>query len=352
MLCALTATNLRCHESARLEGLTTLNLLLGDNGQGKTSLLEAAYLMARCRSFRTASPRELIRWEAQGFRVEGEFSDEEFQRLGIGWSGGKRSLQIDGILNATLSEFWGKWSAVVFQNRDLALVQEGAQARRQWADSLIASADPAYLPLIQKFSRLLAERNALLRQPTPNRAVWEALTESFIETGLRVTEMRRTFSEVLEPLVQSSLDHLTPHHEKMQMIYETSFVQEKIPDHDTWFERECRLGTTSTGPHRDDWLLLLDEKPLRSFGSEGQQRSVALAMRLAELLLLTQRRGKSPLILIDDVFHELDKNRIAAFWSLIPPGAQALLATTRIDFDLPDFPTRRWVIEPGKITLS
>lgn len=349
MLSKLTAKNLRCHEAVTLENLSSLNLLLGSNGQGKTTLLEAAYLLARCRSFRTASPREMVKWETHGFRVEGDFAQEEFSHLALSWAAGKKTFEIDGITNATLSEFWGKCAAVIFQNRDLELVQDTSLTRRQWVDGLIASADPNYLPLLQRFTRFLSERKALLRQPTPERAMWDALTEPFIEISQQVTEMRECFSTILHPLVQSCLATLTPQHEEVELVYDPAFSQEKLPDWDEWFEREVRLGTTVIGPHKDDWVILLDGKPIRSYGSEGQQRSVALALRFAELLLLCKRRAHPPLVLIDDVFHELDETRIKAFWSLIPANTQIILATTRTDFPLPAASPAAWQVERNSL---
>lgn len=347
VLVSLRLRQLRCHEALNLDGFGPANLFLGENGRGKSSILEAIHLLARCRSYRTAQTRELVQWGKSGLRVEAGFRGEEFERLGLEWSEGKRRFFIDGLADATLREFWGRCAAVVFKNSDLALVQDRPALRRQWIDGLIAQSEPAYLPLVQRLQTLLKERNALLRAARPDRKLWEILTIQFWDVSEQITRKREHFSERLRPHLVRALEALGRSGEDLGFDYEPDFHKHIAADRSALYAREVKLGATQVGPQRDDWRLQLAGKPLKIFGSEGQQRSVSLAMRFAELGLVTECRRTPPVVLIDDVLHELDEFRREKFWSLLPETHQVFMATTRVDGTLPRDRFRMWNIAPS-----
>lgn len=329
MLETLRIAHIRCHTTLELGEFQRLNLLIGPNGKGKTSVLEALYLLARCRSFRTSHLRDVLQWQAPFLRAEATFGEAP-HKLAFAWSApGKRVLTVGNLAETTLHEYWGQCTAVVFQNRDLALVQDRAQARRQWFDGLIASAEPAYLPLVQRLQRVLRERNALLRLPSPDRALFDVLSDQLAALSEEITATRQRYTDQLAPLLCESLHTLTDRREHFEILYDSHYERHREMTRDHLFERERRLGATLTGPQRDDWQLLLEGQPLRAYGSEGQQRSAALALRFAETSLLCAARGHAPLLLLDDILHELDPARRERFWHLIPADAQIFLATTR-----------------------
>jgi DNA replication and repair protein RecF len=331
MLTGLHLHNFRCHAERHCRGLGRRMAWIGPNGRGKTSILEAVHVLARVRSFRTHQNRELIAWGASAFGVAGEFGGLPFQRLKVVWSPEERVLEIDGKPAATFRDYWGRCLVAPFQNTDRQLVQGAAALRRQWADGLAAALDPAYLPALQAAQLLLRQKNALLRQDAPDQAVWDSLTHQLRRHGGVIAAARLALTAAAAPRVQAAYARLGGGRETLglRLLDETSRQMARA-DAELW-ARETALRTARLGPHRDDWEIELDGRPLRQFGSEGQQKSAVLALRFAEAELIRQARGAWPLVLIDDAVNELDAARQEAFWALLPEAAQVFLATTRAD---------------------
>jgi DNA replication and repair protein RecF len=331
MLTGLHLQNFRCHTERHCRGLGRRVAWVGPNGRGKTSILEAIHVLARVRSFRTYQNRELIAWGASAFGVAGEFAGMPFQKLKVVWSPEQRILEVDGVPAATFRDYWGRFLVTSFQNADRQLVQGAAALRRQWADGLAAALDPAYLPALQAAQLLLRQKNALLRQDVPDRAVWDSLTYQLRQHSGVIAAARRVLAAAAAPWVQAAYARLGGGREvlSLRLLDETSRQMARADD-ELW-ARETALRTARLGPHRDDWEIELDGRPLRQFGSEGQQKSAALALRFAETELIRQARGTWPAVLIDDVVNELDGARQEAFWSLLPEEAQVFVATTRLD---------------------
>jgi len=326
---SLVLENFRCHPELHLSGLGPRMAWVGPNGRGKTSILEAAHVLARVKSFRTHQNRELIAWGAERFGVAGRFSGGSATRLKVVWSPEERVLEADGRPCPAFRDYWGKFLVAVFQNTDRQLVQGSAALRRQWADGLAAALDPAYLPALQSAQLLLRQKNALLRQHRPDRAVWDSLTTPLRRHSAVLAAVRGSMTLALAPLLAASCARLGGGREALtlRLADETSRQLERS-DAELW-ERESALRTARLGPHRDDWEIGIDGRPLRQFGSEGQQKSAVLALRFAEAALIRQRRGLWPLLLVDDAANELDPPRQEVFWSLLPGDAQVFLATTR-----------------------
>ncbi|MDR2463912.1 MAG: DNA replication and repair protein RecF [Verrucomicrobiales bacterium] len=331
MLTQLHMCNFRCHTDLKLDGFARFNLLLGANGRGKTSVLEAIHVLSRCKSFRTHQTRELIHWSATEFGIAGHFSGRPFQKLKIEWAGDERRLAVDQMENLSFREFWGKAPAVIFQNSDRQIITGGAQARRQWTDGLLAVTISGYLAIIQRAQLLLKQKNALLRQERPDQTLWSALTEQLAGLSREVHRQRAGFTAAAAPLLQQFYRGLAGNAETLTITHAP-----KIPRYldlsrgDLW-RQERERGVALLGPHRDDWELQLFEKSLRDFGSEGQIKSAALALRILESRLIHEDTGAWPLLLIDDALTDLDAGRRQKFWQQLPADAQVFHATTRRD---------------------
>jgi DNA replication and repair protein RecF len=331
MLAALHVCNFRCHTDLKLEDFSNFNLLLGANGKGKTSVLEAIYFLSRCKSFRTHQTRELIHWSGAEFGIGGNFSGKEFHRLKIEWSEERRNLTIDQSENLSFREFWGKALTVIFQNSDRQIVSDGAQARRQWSDGLLASIHPGYLAIIQRAQLLLKQKNALLRQERPDRALWLALTGQLGEISREVYRYRCEFTVKAAPLLQQFYRDLTGNAEMLTINYIPKIPRcLEMQENELW-QREQERRLALLGPHRDDWEIKLFEKSLRDFGSEGQVKSSSLALRILEAHLIRENTGDWPMLLIDDALTDLDANRRQKFWQLLPVDAQVFYASTSRD---------------------
>jgi DNA replication and repair protein RecF len=333
----------RCHGELQLELPAGRHFFFGANGQGKTSILEAVYFLSRLKSFRTAQTRELVAWQRDCLRVEAQIGDTH---LSATWSPTNRELAIDRKAVASAAEFWGRIATVLFIGEDRALVTGSGAGRRNWVDSLIAQCDPDYLAIAQNYQRALRQRNAWLRQGAADARLGESLTQLVTEHGLAVTQARRAITEPLASAVATAIQNLSAQRDTVTLRYRPNFTEGQTPDWNRVVEGERRFQTTLLGPHRDDWILERDGHPLGKFGSEGQQRTAALALRLAEAQLIRERRGQWPILLMDDVAPQLDESRQSALRSLLPTDAMILI-TAPEDRGWTEPVDYRWRIEPS-----
>lgn len=312
----------RCHEELRVELPRGRHFFFGANGQGKTSLLEAVYFLSRLRSFRTAQVRELVAWQRDCFRVEGAFGET---KLCATWSAAGRELLVDGKPAASAVDFWGRLATVLFIGEDRELVTGSGAGRRNWVDGLIAQRESAYLATAQQYARALKQRNAWLRQGAEDARVGESLTHLVTEHGLAVTRAREAITGPLSAAVSEAVRALSGERDAVTLRYRSSFSFDAAPDWSSVREGERRFQATLLGPHRDDWILERNGKSLGKFGSEGQQRTTALALRLAEAQLIREKRGAWPIFLMDDVAPQLDEARQSALRALLPAEAFVLI---------------------------
>ena len=343
MLRRLRLTSFRCHAALDLEGLGPRILLAGPNGHGKTSLLESVAVLARMRSFRTGALRDLTRHGAEGWRVEGSWADEAGPvRLAVIWRGEGRELEVDARTGATTDEFWGRALAVVAHGADTIMLDGGASERRAGFDLLLAELEPQRLPELRRLKEITRQRGALLRQPRPSREEWEAWTTQLAELAAVLRPARESLANLMLPHLERAHRELTAGAEKLSVRYQPADpVPAPGPERDRLWDRERERGLNLTGPQRDDWEFRLAGKSLAKFGSEGQRRTGCLAVRLAELELVREKRNRTPVLLIDDALKELDAARREAFWKAVPETTQVLYATAH---DRPAGRGDSWVI--------
>jgi len=339
----LRLTTFRCHASLDLEGLGSRILLSGPNGRGKTSILESVSILARLRSFRTGALRDLTRHGSAGWRVEGSWADEAGPvRLAAIWRGEGRELEIDGRAGATTDEFWGRALAVVAHGADTIMLDGGASERRAGFDLLLAELEPNRLADLRRLKEITRQRGTLLRHPRPSREEWEAWTTQLAELGEILRPAREALAETLLPHLEKAHRNLVAGAEKLSVRYQPSDpVPASGPERDRLWERERERGLNLAGPQRDDWEFSLAGKSLAKFGSEGQRRTGCLAVRLAELALILEKRKRTPVLLVDDALKELDAARREAFWRAVPESTQVLYATA---YDRPAGSSGSWVI--------
>ena len=343
MLRRLRLTSFRCHPALDLEGLGPRVLLAGANGRGKTSILESVALLARLRSFRTGALRDLTRYGAVGWRVEGSWADEAGPvRLAVIWRSEGRELEIDGRAGATTDEFWGRALVVVAHGADTIMLDGGAAERRAGFDLLLAELEPHRLADLRRLKEITRQRGALLRQPRLARDEWDAWTTQLAELGEILRPAREALGETLRPYLDRAHRGLVGTAEKMSVRYQPADpIPAPGPERDRLWERERERGLNLAGPQRDDWEFSLAGKSLAKFGSEGQRRTGCLAVRLAELELVREKRKRTPVLLIDDALKELDVGRREAFWKAVPETTQVLYATAH---DRPAGRGDSWVI--------
>ena len=298
-----------------------VNILHGDNAQGKTNILEAVYFCAIGRSPRADNNRELVNFgqESAHVQVEVERDDYPFTidaHIHINGSKSTKTLSIDRMVVKNTKELFGRLMVVLFSPEDLRLIKSGPAERRRFMDMEICQLSPVYYKELRDYHRALKQRNQLLKllrrdpKQRDNLCIWD---EQLVKNGLRIMRSRAAFISKISSLAQETHGHITAHKETLALTYQPN-VQNQDPDDymksiKTSYDRDIASGTTNVGIHKDDILFIINDIPARSYGSQGQQRTAALSAKLAEIELMRASANTSPVLLLDDVLSELDGSR-------------------------------------------
>jgi DNA replication and repair protein RecF len=366
--------NFRNFAEQRLEFPPAGVALVGDNGQGKTNLLEAIYYLQIFRSFRGAPDEQLVRFGEEVFRVEGRLQGGEgTQTVASAFDrrGRRKKVTVNGAEPERLGDAIGRLGAVVFSPSDVGIVSGSPGERRRFLDIVLSLTAPGYLQALQRYRQILAQRNALLRQGTP-AVVVGAWDEGLTGWGSRVIAARVRWVAERDASFRRHVSHISSGStavleydgtvralgeggaplEADEIAVEFARELERVRD------REERRGMTVVGPHRDDLRIRAPGEgegawmDLRVFGSGGQQRTAAVALRMVEAESLTQAFGSDPIILLDDVFAELDPGRSRRIleWIEEEEGGQVILTAPKpSDFEVRGGSLARWTIRDGEI---
>ena len=318
------------------------HLLLGDNAQGKTNILEAIYLMATLRSFRGVGGAQMIRHGAKGYFVGGNVVAQGEREIKMYWSSRERNLSLDGQPVKKLASYLGALRTVVFCTEDLQLVKGAARSRRRFLDLLLAQTNSAYLPVLQRYMHAVRARNALLKQRTTDEASLESFSRQLVELGNELIRMRTELAPKFSPLVRLAYRRISNDAEELRLEYQPSVKSDFAVELAQSRTRERSYRSTLVGPHRDDVQLLLNEKSAAQFGSEGQKRTLAIALKMAQAEFFTGIHGNAPVLLIDDVMGELDVKRRSG---LLPLLEQARRTSGQVFMTATD---ENWPSELGK----
>ena len=293
------------------------HVLLGDNAQGKTNILEAVYLMATLRSFRGVGGAQMIRHGAKGYFVGGNVVGQGDHEIKIYWSARERKLALDGQPVKKLSDYLGTLRTVVFCTEDLQLVKGTARSRRRFLDLLLAQTQSGYLSLLQRYMRAVRNRNALLKQRVVDEAALESFSAELVRLGNEIIRARRELIPKFSPLARLAYRRISNDAEELRIEYQPSVKNDFAVELAQSRAREKSFRATLVGPHRDDLTLLQNEKSAAQFGSEGQKRTLVIALKMAQAEFLTGIHGSPPVLLIDDVMGELDVKRRSGLLPLL-----------------------------------
>jgi DNA replication and repair protein RecF len=299
------------------------HLLLGDNGQGKTNILEAIYLVATLRSFRGVGSAQMVRHGQKGYFVGSLVVGQGQHETRMYWSARERSLSLDRRPVRRLPDYLGVLRTVVFCSEDLQLVKGPSRARRRFLDLLLSQTHPTYLPVLQRYTRALRARNALLKHPSPDAAALEGFSHELVAAGSELIRLRHELAPRFSPLAQAAYRRIASAAEELRLEYAPSVKQDFAVELAQARARERSYRSTVIGPHRDEVELLLNERPAAQFGSEGQKRTLAIALKMAQAEYLTELHGAPPVLLIDDVMGELDLKRRSGLLPLLERAHQA-----------------------------
>jgi len=330
MISDLRLMNFRCFEGLRLQLPEQGALFVGNNAQGKTSILEAICVLVRLQSPRVKRMKPLVQFEQPGYGIAGECWGRDLQ---VRYGKGGLVMKIDGDEVGKQAVYFQHGGLVVWMgNEDLELVRGASEVRRRYLDFLGSQVDPQYRVSMLRYRRALKVRNLLLKDSEPREQEIQAYDVILIENGDYLMEARQKLVEQLEPKVAEAQVAVGNGNEVLTMEYKPSGSMDMKSALERTYEKERRIRQTVVGPHRDDVKLLLNGLPANDYASEGQQRTLALALKLGQGDSLRYIGGKTPIYLLDDIFGELDPERRNALIGYLPEAAQKFITTTNLDW--------------------
>ena len=330
MLSQLRLVDFRCYRNFRWDIPPAGAIIVGSNAGGKTSILEAICFLLRLQSPRTSKSAHLIRHDAARLGIKATILN---QTRRIVWDGKDNDLRVDDQPRTDQKNYLvDSFSVVWLGNADLDLVRAGADARRKYLDFLGAQWHPVYRNELIRYNRALKSRNLLLKKNSPDRRQLDAYTQALALHGTRLITIRRELITILTPHAIHSFISIGNSGETLTLNYAPSVEENLEQTLHADLAKDIRYGQTQSGPHRDELSLLIDGKPASQFASEGQQRTIAIALKMAQSSLLREETGHAPIHLIDDVFGELDPARRTALLQALPPDSQSIITTTHLDW--------------------
>ena len=307
--------NFRNYELLSLGFDKSTNIFYGDNAQGKTNILEAVYLSGTTKSHRGTKDRDMIQFGANESHIE-----TIVEKNGIKYQidmhlkkNSPKGIAINKIPIRKASELFGIINIVFFSPEDLNIIKNGPGERRRFIDLELSQLDKVYLNNLSNYNRIVNQRNHLLKEIDYNKGALETLDiwdMQLIQYGNKIVERRQKFIEEINKIISNIHKKLTGNREDIKIVYEPSngalsFEQALLKNK----EKDLRIKSTSVGPHRDDIAFLVSDIDIRKYGSQGQQRTAALSLKLSEIELVKQSIHDTPVLLLDDVLSELDKHR-------------------------------------------
>ena len=337
--------NFRNYDLLDLELDSTTNIFYGDNAQGKTNILESIYLTGTTKSHRGTKDRDLIKFGQEEAHIE-----TIVEKRGVPFKidihlkkNSPKGIAINKVPIKKASELFGIINIVFFSPEDLNIIKNGPAERRRFIDLELAQLDKVYLNDLSNYNRIVNQRNKLLKDIYDKKDLMETLDVwdlQLVNYGNKVIERRKIFIEQINGIIGSVHEKLTGGKESLQLVYEPGVKSDNFEEAlRKNRERDLRMKSSSVGPHRDDICFLCGDLDIRKFGSQGQQRTAALSLKLAEIELVKQEVKDTPILLLDDVLSELDKNRQNYLLDSIN-DVQTLITCTGLD----DFVNKRFSI--------
>lgn len=309
----LSLKDFRSYEELNIALDHGINIFHGDNAQGKTNILEAIYLCATARSHRTHREKEIIKWGTECAHVKLKIKKKYVEdTIDFHLSQKSKSALINKMPIGKLGELFGALNVVMFSPEDLQLIKNSPKERRRFLDIELCQIDKLYYYALRQYHKVLKQRNLMLKQYSKQKEysmldIWDMQLEEYAKT---VIEKRITFIAELNEIASSIHRDISGKKENLQIVYMPSIESENFSEKMLKYrEKDILYQTTSIGPHRDDLKFLINDTDVKTYGSQGQQRTVVLSMKLAELKIMKKYIGESPILLLDDVLSELDEKR-------------------------------------------
>lgn len=319
---SLNIQNYRNIENIEIFPCEGVNIIYGENAQGKTNLLEAIWLFTGCKSFRGSKEKELIKFDSDFSKISINYFNDERDQEAIIKISDKKQVYLGGVEYNSCSKLFGEFLGIIFAPGHLNLVKGGPSERRKFINMALCQLKPRYSNILMQYNRVLAQRNMLLKDVTYHSELYDTLDiwdEKLSVLSSEIILQREKYLDEINPFIEEIYSGISGGREKIQISYDLHKEFENLNAEDlknAFFESlvnnrktDILSGNTSIGPHRDDILIKLNDLPVKNFGSQGQQRSCALSLKLAEAAVVKKVMGKQPIALLDDVMSELDSGR-------------------------------------------
>lgn len=324
MLNKITLINFRNHQKEIIEFKKPITYLTGYNGIGKTAILEAIYFSFTTKSFRTSNDRDLIFNNQEFSKMNLELNN---QNIEIVISKKGKKIKVNGVEKRRLSDYIGDFNAVLFVPEDINLIRGTPANRREFVDLEMFQLDKRYLNLLNKYQKVLKQRNSLLKNLKINDdyTFLNILGEQLLEIGLEIIEKRQEFIDRLNEQINKF--ELLPN-KKINLVYKPNVEEEQFQQSIRKKQNQDILyETTLNGPHKDDFIVLFDEKDAKVFASSGEQRLIVLSLKLALLKVIELKTKRKPILLLDDVLSDLDETRKELFLTKLPNTNQIIMTS-------------------------
>ena len=337
--------NFRNLSQLHMEPSEKINVIYGNNAQGKTNFLEALYFCAMGRSMRSKSDQQLLAFGAEESHIRMLVQTQSRRdKIDVHLKQNeKKGIAVNGLPVRRLGELFGTLYAVIFSPEDLSLIKDGPAERRRFLDMELCQLSKVYYYDLQQYYRILKQRNNLLKEIQKKSSLQETLfiwNEQMVAYAERIIAARRRFLARLDEIAAERLAQLTGGKDCLQTSYKPNCEEGALAERlQRNLERDILFGATQSGPHKDDMSFLVNGREVKIYGSQGQQRTTALAARLAEIDLILEETGQKPVLLLDDVFSELDESRQKYLLESVQ-GLQAFVTCTGIEDSIKKYISR------------
>lgn len=334
--------NFRNYTDLNIDFNKNINVFFGNNAQGKTNIIESIFLSAIGKSFRTNKDKELIKFGEEFLKVEVAYKKNDRDGVISIEISDKKNIYINGIKTKKLSELLGKINVVIFTPDDINILKNGPKARRRFLDIMIGQLRPNYIYCLNMYNKVLDQRNTYLKQIKFERKdpklleLWDLKLSEYAE---KIFNYRMEFIEKIKNKIVNIHKNITKNNEDISLEYISDFSDKEefylklLESHNI----DIMRGNTSKGIHRDDFIVYLNKKSVNTYGSQGQNRTVVLSLKMSELQVIKDEIGENPILLLDDFMSELDKERRKNFLNNIRDTQVIITCTDKLDIESLDY---------------